>query len=372
MRQALRLAHAAVEPVQQRLGGRHLALGEHHEGDRRFTPARRGHADHSDIGDGRMLTQNRLEITRVEIEAAGNDHVLFAVNQRQEAVRIEATNVAGTDEAFTAGVEPFGFGRFLGLVQVAGHHCGGMSDDFSNRADRQLVAFIVNHTNVMPLSRTADRVQFIRVLVRSQNAGAAAFGHAVGVDQPAGPARQDFGFQCGTERRAGAHLVAEVAEIVLLEVLARHEPLVLHWHQHRMGHLVLLGEAQVFARVELAHQHHAAAQSQGWEKRHQRGVGVQRRGDKRSGLIAVSVGGTASNMGPTHGVRLHDALGLAGGAGRIDDVERPFRLDRYRLWRGITQPTGQSIRRRLVQAQGWTGQACFYRLQVLRRMSVNK
>ena len=63
----------------------------------------RRHADHRGIGHRRMAAQHRLEIARVDVEAAGDDHVLLAVEQRQKAIVVEAADVAGADEALAVG-----------------------------------------------------------------------------------------------------------------------------------------------------------------------------------------------------------------------------------------------------------------------------
>ena len=47
----------------------------------------------------RVLAQHRLEVARVEVEAAADDHVLAPIDQREEAVFVEAADVAGADEA---------------------------------------------------------------------------------------------------------------------------------------------------------------------------------------------------------------------------------------------------------------------------------
>ena len=163
--------------------------------------------------------------------------------------------------------------------------------------------------------------------VRRQGAAAAAFGHAVELDQPARPARQHVGLQRRGEGRAGAELHAERRQVEAAELGQRHQPLVLHRHEHGVGDAVPLGQAQVLEGVELGHQHRGAAPGQRRQEDHQRGVRVERRGEQRGRVRAVAVGGAAAaHLRPAHRVRLDDALGRAGGARGIDDVERPVGL----------------------------------------------
>src|SRR3546814_8119624 len=58
-------------------------------------------------------------------------YVLLAVEQCQEAVGVEAADVARADEALAVGRPPLGFTRLIGLAVIAGHHRRRMTDDFA-------------------------------------------------------------------------------------------------------------------------------------------------------------------------------------------------------------------------------------------------
>ena len=81
------------------------------------------------------------------------------------------------------------------------------------------------------------------------------------------------------------------------------------------------GEFEEAARVELRHQHRRAAPAERRQEADQRRVRIERGGDHRH-RIAKAGAGVAADMRPAHRVALHDALGRAGGARGIDDVER--------------------------------------------------
>ena len=106
------------------------------------------------------------------------------------------------------GVVPLGLARLLRLAVVAGHHAGERPTTSPGSPARQLAPLLVDQPDVVARGRLADRVQLVRVLVRVEDAGAAAFGHAVELDQAAGPALQHVGLERGGERRAGAELHA--------------------------------------------------------------------------------------------------------------------------------------------------------------------
>src|SRR5918993_775635 len=88
--QPLRLAYLLVEPSQEVRTADAMADRRHDEGDRRFTPLLGGYTDDGHVDDRRMATHDRLEVARIDVEAAADDHVLLAVEQGQEALRVEA------------------------------------------------------------------------------------------------------------------------------------------------------------------------------------------------------------------------------------------------------------------------------------------
>ena len=83
-------------------------------------------------------------------------------------------------------------------------------------------------------------------------------------------------------------------------------------------------------RVEFLHQRDRAAAGQRREEADERRVGIERRRQHRRRRAVVAEGIGALHMRPAHAMRLHDALGHAGRAGGIDDVERVGRIDRRR------------------------------------------
>ncbi|MPM36958.1 hypothetical protein SDC9_83562 [bioreactor metagenome] len=239
---------------------------------------------------------------------------------------------------------------------IAGHHAGGVAHDLADLARRHFTARFVDQADIAVGGRSPDRVQFVRMQMRIENAGAAALGHAVILGERAGPARQHIGLELGAKRRAGAKLEAERRKVVRIKIRQRHDALVLHRHQNGVGSALFLGELKITLGVELLHQHHAATIGQRRKEDHQRGVGIQRRRQQRDRLRPVLIGRAAQHMRPAHAVRLHDALGHAGGTRRIDDVERIARRHLDGLW--PTAFCGQpcverDARRHAVKGHAW-------------------
>src|SRR5690349_12563411 len=147
VRDTLRLAEPLVRPRAQRLGVDRRAFAHDDPRRRRLAPALGGNAGDRRVGDRGMLAEHRLEVARVEVEAAADDHVLAAIDEREKAVVVEAADVAGADEALAGGVEPLGLGGALGLAVVAGHHPCRMADDLAGIALRQLAALLVDQAD---------------------------------------------------------------------------------------------------------------------------------------------------------------------------------------------------------------------------------
>ena len=206
--QALGLADPAVDPGLRASSASTAASGlQHDEGHRRLAPARpTARRPRRPPPPSSWLHQHGLEIARIDVEAAGDDHVLLAVHQRQEAVLVEAADVAGADEAFARRRRPVGLGGLGRLVVVADHHraASGRRPRRSRPAATSL-AVLVDQPDVVA-GRRAGRpcAACPGCSWRQQHAGAAALGHAVVLDQPAGPALQDVGLQRRGERRGGA------------------------------------------------------------------------------------------------------------------------------------------------------------------------
>src|ERR1700682_6312017 len=89
----------------------------HDVGDAALAPFGVGPADHRYFADFLVREQNFLDLARINVGAAGNDHVLGAVLQREIAL--------GVEDADVAGVQPAVFERRLArlrILPIARHH----------------------------------------------------------------------------------------------------------------------------------------------------------------------------------------------------------------------------------------------------------
>src|SRR6266852_5054743 len=220
-------------------GGIELAprLGRY-EGHWRLAPTLRWHADDSRLQHIRMLDDDVFDVARIDIESPGYDHVLFAIDEGEKAIRIEFSDVAGSDEALAGAVKPFGIHTLAGLIVIARHHRFRMPDDLAGLAGWNLVAVLADEADIMADYRPPDRTQFVLVSMRFQDADSAAFGHPIEPYQTARPPLEHIRLQLGRERGRCREFHDEAREVVPVEVGQRHNAVVLHGNEHCVSHAV--------------------------------------------------------------------------------------------------------------------------------------
>ena len=328
---ALGFAHALVHKLTQALGTGVAVDPSNHKGHGRFAPLMGGNPHHGTFLHTGMLSQFGFDVRGVDIEATRDDHVLFPIPQNQESVGIKTTDVARANESLARGVIPLHLPRFLGHAVIAFHDGGRMTHHLAALAGLHLHALLIDQPNVMARRRATHGVQLVRVVMGIQLGTAPTFGHAVVLGEPSRPALEHLPLQVGTERSAGDKLGLKATQVVSVELWEIHQSLVLHRYQHGVRGTVGLCQFKVGPHLKLGHQNAGAPQAQGGNEGNQRGVGVQRRGHQVDGVGVVAVGVRPLNLRPTHAPGLQDAFGHTGGAGGVNEVERPIRL---RLHRG--------------------------------------
>ena len=89
------------------------ACAEHEVRMHRLAPLLVRDAEHGDVDDVRMLFQDGLDLRRIDVHSAGDDHVLLAIADVEEALFVEIRDVADGLPATFALVR---FELLLGLV----------------------------------------------------------------------------------------------------------------------------------------------------------------------------------------------------------------------------------------------------------------
>src|SRR5258705_8305120 len=100
-----------------------------HEGMDGLAPSLAGNADHGALRHRRMLRDDVLHFHGIDVLAAGNDHVLHAIDQIDITFVVHVAAVAGVHPAVDDGV-----GGFFRLFPVAHHDVLAAHRDFADHA----------------------------------------------------------------------------------------------------------------------------------------------------------------------------------------------------------------------------------------------
>jgi hypothetical protein len=111
----------------------------------------------SDDGDQRdcgVLHEHLLELARVDVEPAANDHVLGPVDDEVEAVRVLARQISGAEPTVVDGLR-----RRLGALVVALHGVVALDRDLPDRAGLvvEIRPVVVDELHLHPGDGPADR-----------------------------------------------------------------------------------------------------------------------------------------------------------------------------------------------------------------------
>src|SRR5687768_14939468 len=102
------------------------------------------------FADRRMAQQHFLYLARINVGAAGDDHVLRAVPDGEEAFRVQAADIAGVQPAAALGL-----GGSFRVLPVALHYAVRARDDLADLARRQLLVLVVEDLHLDPGARVA-------------------------------------------------------------------------------------------------------------------------------------------------------------------------------------------------------------------------
>src|SRR5829696_1008753 len=157
----LGLAELPVRPAADVVLRGRRTRPTHAECHGRFAPLLARDADHRHVDHVGMPQQQHLYVGGIDVEAAGNDHVLLAVEQDDETVLVDATHVTRLEEQAALGVVPEQVARLVGLLVVAPHHRLGAAGELADLALRQHPALLVQHHDLAAQRRRADRMQLV-------------------------------------------------------------------------------------------------------------------------------------------------------------------------------------------------------------------
>ena len=272
-------------------------------------------ADHGRLGDAGQRVDLALDLLRIDVEAAGDDQVLGAPDDRDVAARVDPSEIAGDEE--TVGAE---LGRGLvGHPPIALEDVRAADLDHAELAVGQWSAGLgIGDADLDPRQGKADRAGDA-VAVIGVGGVHVGLGHAVALEDGVTGAVPEFPVRLGErQRRAGdekAHMAGRPAgQPGMLE-----EPHVegRHAHQRRGARY----QRQDCVGVELGQEQHRGAGEEHRVGRHEEAVGVIDRQGVEKHVAGPEAPGIDEREGVRDEVRVgeHRALRAAGRAGRIED-----------------------------------------------------
>ncbi len=108
------------------------------EGDDFFAPFGARTPNDRDLDEVGMAQQYFLDLARIDVTAAADDHVLGPVAQGQKAILVKAADVAGVQPATAQGLVA---GR--GVLPITLHDAVAAGNDLADLAGRQLAVVLV-------------------------------------------------------------------------------------------------------------------------------------------------------------------------------------------------------------------------------------
>ena len=233
-----------------------------HRGYHLLHPAIVRQVEHRRFGDVGILQQNLLDFARIDILAAGDDHVALAVEDGEIALVVDAAEIAGAQPA----VLHHAPGR-IRIAPVARHGHRAFHQDL---ADRILIRFVRRREfdrDVGERPPAGEQQVFVSrarlaMGLRRETRHRSGFGRAVTLRKLAREGRGRALQRANRHRRRGIEDHAqrrqiEVADIRLLQHSVDHGR-----HEMRVGHAMPRHQLQHALRIELRHDHRGAAGSE--------------------------------------------------------------------------------------------------------------
>ncbi|MNO36465.1 hypothetical protein D3C76_265340 [compost metagenome] len=303
--------------LDQPVAGKLRALLQHHFGVHGLAPLRVRDADHGGDRHVRVGVERRLDLHRVDVEPAGDDHVLLAVDDEQETLFILVTEVAGLPEA----VAELRRGR-LRVAVVAGNGGPAAQPDFPGVAGCHFPALLVDDDQLDTHRHAPCRGQ-AAVLAGRQVIGLAQGGHWLQALGGAVDLQEDVAEtllqprQFARAHRRGAVVdTAQTRQVVIVGLRQVEKTIEQRGHQRTDGDPLRLDVAAPLHEVRGVLGHRAAA-AERCRQHAEAGAVADRRHVQQTRplidrLLAFGIEGIATGQPVVHGVLR--ALAFAGGA----------------------------------------------------------
>ena len=170
----------------------------HHIGDRHLLPFRIGAADHGGFGDAGMRDQHALDLGRIDVLAARDDHVLLAVVDEEMPVGVARADVAGMIPAVAQRL-----GGRRRVAPVLEEHVRPAHHDLAGDAGRDLAAGVVDDARLAHEAGQAGRAGALVAADARVDRDRAGLGRAVDLQHRHAARREGIDQALRHLRRAG-------------------------------------------------------------------------------------------------------------------------------------------------------------------------
>ena len=312
-----------------------------------LAPARIGHAHHGGGAHAGEALDGGFHLGRVDILAAADIHVFFAVHHIMKTGGVAAEQITGFQPAagkqFGAGVWPPPVARTQGRPSqpqlahpIHGHILAGLIDNARLRA---------------PVGKAHRAAMRHRVGFWQGQAVHPGFGQAVALLEGQ-PTRRPVLDQRNRAGRAARDAKAQAVQFRCgkVGVVGQHLEHGRHGKQHAQA--PINDGAQHLAGVKTRQQHAEAAALQERQGQHIQPASMKKRRMRHAAVRAGQIPGQRGvvSIGRQHALRQQGALGPAGGARGVQQQERGFRVDVRRGVQRRGQPVVQRGQRRACRA----------------------
>ncbi len=187
---------------------------QHHEHLDLLAAFRVGDADGRGLGDFGVFEKDLFDVARVDVVAAGNDHVLFAVHDEKIALRVHHGDIAGVQPAVDDGL-----GRGILALPVAPHDLGAAHHEFAGLAHRHFPGGIVEIDDARfgVGNRYADAADLALAAVWVDVGDGGGFGHPEPLDDD----RTGLGFEITDDldgqRRTSGKAALDAGQVGLVD-----------------------------------------------------------------------------------------------------------------------------------------------------------
>src|SRR3954453_6261638 len=205
---------ALLDEVAQLVGVARGALGQRPGGADLLAELLVGHADHRRLDHRRVLVEHLLDLARVDVVAAADDHVLLAVDDEEVPVLVDLRHVAAVEPAVADGLR-----RRVGLAPVALHDVVAADDDLAHLTLRDVPAVLVDDLHLDALDRRADRAGLALAVGVVEGGDRRGLGQAVAPGHLSAELILEAAHDLDRHRRPARHADAQAAHVdVVLRV----------------------------------------------------------------------------------------------------------------------------------------------------------